>query len=496
MKTHILLTLAAVAALWIEAQAEELTIITTNDTHSQIDPAADGLGGAARRLVLIDSIRSADDNVILVDAGDAVQGTLYFNAGGGKAEEAVMKRLGYDLRILGNHEFDNGADSLHSVIADSPATWLSTNYYGPETPLLRQFKKYDVRQVGDKRVGFIALNLRPEGMIAEGNYDGVTYLDAIPAAQAAAEYLREVEKVDKVVALSHLGYTASVPPSDTDLAQQTYGIDLIIGGHSHTTLDTAVVMTNAKGQPVRVVQTGSRGKNLGVITLDLDGDDIAYRLIPVDRRLDSRITDDLSDILGPYRHDVDSLMSRRVGTAAVALDSRSERQINWMADFVRDMGETVAPGVDFAIMNKGGLRTDIPKGPVTEGQIIQMMPFNNRIRVIDILGSDLRQPFDQMARTGGNGVSEEVDVTYDPRAKKAVTITVDGQPLQPDKTYRVATIDYLANGGDYMQGLTRGTTVAEIEQPIYKVLTQYLETGPGLGKKINPSAKARMRPLK
>lgn len=492
---HLIIALAAALTV-LAAPAEHLVILATNDTHSQIDPAADGLGGVARRAVLIDSVRQARDNVLLVDAGDAVQGTLYFNAGGGRAEEAVMQRLGYDMRILGNHEFDNGSDSLGRLLADSPATWLSTNYYGPESPVLSRFKKYDIRPFGDKRVGFIALNLRPRGMIAEGNYDGVEYLDAIATAQATADYLRQVKGVDYVVALSHLGFTASVPPSDTDLARQTSGIDLIIGGHSHTTLDTAVVMTNAKGQPVKVVQTGSRGKALGYIDIDLDDGDIDYRLIPVDSRLDSRITDDLGDILGPYRRSIDSLMTRQVGYAAVDLDYRQDRQINWVSDVVRDLGRDIAPGVDFAIMNKGGLRTDIPHGPVTEGQIIQMMPFNNRIRVIDILGRDLRQPFDQMAATGGNGVSSEVAVTYDPKAKKALSISVNGQPLQDDRTYRVATIDYLANGGDYMTGLTQGTQVAEIEAPIYKVLTRYLEEGPMKGRKIKPDTTQRMRPIK
>ena len=143
--------------------AEHLVLLHTNDTHSQIYPDADGLGGIQRRKAIVDSVRAVRRNVMLIDAGDIVQGTLFFNIGGGQVEEKLMNALGYDLRILGNHEFDNGADSLAGNLAGAKAELLSTNYRLDGSPLDGLFKKYAVRTYGGKRIGFMGINLRPEG---------------------------------------------------------------------------------------------------------------------------------------------------------------------------------------------------------------------------------------------------------------------------------------------------------------------------------------------
>ena len=177
MKSLLKIAVAVAALVPVSAAmygSDRLVILHTNDTHSQIDPDdRDGLGGVARRKVLVDSVRRAEDNVLLVDAGDAVQGTLYFNLYGGEVEQKVMNALDYDLRILGNHEFDNGVDSLAAVLEEADGEFLATNYDLSQSPLADKFEKYTIRDVDGRRIGFIALNLRPEGMISEGNYDGV-----------------------------------------------------------------------------------------------------------------------------------------------------------------------------------------------------------------------------------------------------------------------------------------------------------------------------------
>ncbi len=254
--------------------AEHLVLLHTNDTHSQIYPDADGLGGIQRRKAVVDSVRAVRRNVMLIDAGDIVQGTLFFNIGGGQVEEKLMNALGYDLRILGNHEFDNGADSLAGNLAGAKAELLSTNYRLDGSPLDGLFKKYAVRTYGGKRIGFMGINLRPEGMIAEGNYDGVGYLDAVAAANSTARYLRDVEGVDAVVAVTHVGYSPSEPPGDLDIAAASKDIDIIIGGHSHTLVDPASGhmhrVKNADGREILVAQAGKRGHYVGQIDIDLD----------------------------------------------------------------------------------------------------------------------------------------------------------------------------------------------------------------------------------
>lgn len=485
--------------------ARELVIVHTNDTHSQIDPDEDGLGGIGRRKVVIDSIRAAHDNVLLIDAGDAVQGTLYFNIFGGKVEQRLMNALGYDMRILGNHEFDNGVDSLAAVFAEAKAQFLATNYKLDGSPLSEMFEKYAIREIDGRKIGFIGINLRPEGMISEGNYDGVEYLDAVEAANATAWWLRNIEGCDMVVAISHIGYNPVTPPGDLMLAANSSNIDIIIGGHSHDLILPGNQyyqhrVLNAAGKEVLVTQVGKAGKNVGEIVIDLDSKEADYKVIPIDKRLDARVPEEIKDLIKPYRAGVDSLMTRvPVGKTKNALAQNSPELLNWATDFVLERALELDPDVELAIVNKGGLRRGLPKGTIHEGQIITMMPFNNLLTVIDIKGKDLLDTFEVMARADGNGVSKGVEVVYIPgtpetqkKDAKVVSATLNGQPIDPERTYRIATIDYLANGGDYMTPLKNHTLVTRSHQVLYKDLLDYLRTGKGRGKTINPPSEIRM----
>ena len=143
-------------------------------------------------------------------------------------------------------------------------------------------------------------------------------------------------------------------------------------------------------------------------------------------------------------------------------------------------------------MNKGGIRRGLPKGDITQGQIIMMQPFDNRIVVEEIKGADLAEAFDVMASRGGDGVSRGVEAVYDPQTKKCVSIMINGAPIDPERTYKVATIDYLANGGDYMKPLTRGKQVAKSGRVVYADLIDYIK---GI-KKIKPRTELRMHPVR
>ena len=490
--TLILVSVLSAAAMSLSA--EKLVIIHTNDTHSQIDPMDDsGLGGVMRRKVLLDSLRSAYDNVVLVDAGDAVQGTLFFNIGRGEVEEKVLNALGYDYTILGNHEFDNGMPGVKEIVGYSNAQWLSSNYNFDDTELAERFVKYDVRQFGDKKIGFMAINLNPEGMISEGNYDGVEYLDPVKAANAVAWILKNDEGADLVVALTHIGYTTSNGElADPELIAQTENIDVVIGGHSHTLLlpdgNLPVKIKNLNGDEVLVAQLNKGGQNVGVIEVDLDNMTMNNSVIPVDSKFDAKPDAELTEIIAPFRHGIDSIMSLKIASTPIALDQT--RLLNLVSDFALARGRQLSDNVDFAIMNKGGIRRPLPKGDITEGMIIMMQPFDNHIQVIDVKGSDLSEVFDVMAGTGGNGVSGNVEAVYDPVTKKCLSVTIDGRPLDLDKTYRVATIDYLANGGDYMKALRNGELIAQSENIVYIDLIEYLKKL----KKVKSSSQERFKP--
>lgn len=507
--SKILICVAAVAC-GVSARADKLVLLHTNDTHSQIDPVeADDLGGVARRKVLIDSVRAAYDNVLLIDAGDVVQGSLFFNIYKGELEEKLMNALGYDLRILGNHEFDNGMERLAENLSMAEATLLASNYQTRGSALDGLFQPFVIKEVDGKRVAFIAINLQPKGMISEGNYDGLGYVDAIEAANNLAWVLKNVYQADYVTAITHIGYNSPEGQSDKDLARSTRNIDLIIGGHSHTLIDPADpeapqhVFDNADGHPITIAQAGRSGKYLGEITIDLDSLQAlpSTSVIRVDSRLDSRIDPVVEEIIAPYRTAVDSLNSVPVATIGRTMERDDEGLLNYATDFVALRGRQLYGNIDCAIFNRGSLRNTLPKGTLTKGQMITLVPFFNHIQVVGIKGSDLAEAFDVMAKGGGNGVSSEIEIAYDRSAGKCTDIKIGGKPLDPDATYTVAMPDYLANGGDYMFSLRNHTLLTQSPQLVYEDLLDYLET-PGAGKKgkklpvINPEPKARMKPVK
>lgn len=480
--------------------AESLVLIHTNDTHSQIDPTDKGLGGVARRKVLVDSIRAVHPNSLLIDAGDAVQGTLFFTLYGGEVEMKMMNELGYDLAILGNHDFDNGMKALEQNLALSDAQWITTNYDLADTDIEKYFKPYVIKEYDGKKVGFIGLNLNPKGMISDGNYDGVKYLDAVKAANATAWSLKHNEKCDIVVAITHLGYN-DVPPSDVTVAKASEDIDVILGGHSHTLLKPGSGIEwvdNAVGDSVLITQNGKSGQWIAEVVIDLDSigsKSPKYNQIIVDDRLDTRVDSQFEEILAPYRQGVDELMHQKIGESAKELSNLEAPLLNFLSDFVLDRAAELegAVKVDLAITNKGSLRRSLPKGEITRGQIIMLQPFDNKVLVEELKGSDLAAAFNVMASRGGDGVSRGVDVTYNPATGKCEKIIINGEPLNPDKIYRVATIDYLAKGGDYMEPLTHGTQVARSNNIMHRDLTDYI-VKKYKGKKINPSAELRMHP--
>jgi len=477
--------------------ADNLVIMHTNDTHSQIDPfATDGLGGVARRKVLIDSIRNASANSIIVDAGDIVQGTLFFNLYQGEVEEKLMNALGYDIRILGNHEFDNGMQKLADNLKMSDAQLLCANYDVRRTPLDGIFKPYTLYDVDSTRIAFMPINLQPKGMISDRNFEGMGYLDYAEYADRMAWYLKNVENADMVIGVSHIGYSP-----DTALVTKSTNIDAIIGGHSHTVVDPSdpksppYVVKNALGKDVLVAQTGKGARYLGEITIDLDNLRAfpEYRLIPVDARLDSLTDGYVEAIVAPYRAEVEALNHRYITKAPKAMPKDGQALLNFVSDFVFERGKELYPDLDMGLINKGGLRNDIPKGPVSEGQIITLMPFFNRIQVIEISGKNLLEAFDNMASQDGQGVSENVRAEY--RDGKCVSITVNGKPIDPDEKYTLATIDYIANGGDYYSSLIDHKTLAESEKYLFDDLICYFKSGSGRGKDMKANDKIRMKQI-
>lgn len=497
MKRYYLSTLFALtlATSAFDADAERIVIIHTNDTHSQIDPYIDNMGGVARRKVLIDSIRSAEPNVLVVDAGDVVQGTVYFNIFGGEVEGKVMNALGYDYAILGNHEFDNGMEALGRYLQGVDAQFISTNYDVTGTPLEPYIIPYSIVEIAGKKLGLIGINVNPDGIIDPARCEGVRFLDIYKAANSTAWHLKHNDKVDYVVALTHIGYSYEDMDDDLDLVEQGANIDVVIGGHSHTYLKPGSnngTRYDSERQPVLITQTGSSGLYLGVVTIDTDSGAVTADMIPVTRRLDSRIDPEFVAMLAPYRHSVDSVKRIVIGKSRIESDRYGDVLLNFVSDFVADRGrKMMADGrIDFAIANRGGIRNGISKGAVTQGTVMEMFPFANHVQVLEISGHDLLDMLQINVEKKRVGFSEELSVLVNADESQLVAATINGKPIDPDHIYRIATIDYLANGGDYMTPLKRGTSVARSDRLIWEDMVDYIS---GLKKKtITAPAKPRI----
>lgn len=254
-----------------------LTVLHTNDVHSYIDPfAADhpkypGKGGVARRAALIESIRRENPNVLLVDAGDIFQGTPYFNYYGGELEFRLMSMMKYDAATLGNHDFDNGIEGFAAQLPHAEFDFVSANYDFSKTILDGRVTPYRIFNKGGIKVGVFGIGIELAGLVNPKHYKETVYLNPVEVAQDTADALRR-EQCDLVICLSHLGFKYSDPNkiSDVKLAGLTHGIDLIIGGHTHTFLDKPVTVKNSREQDVLINQTGCYGVNLGRVDFYLD----------------------------------------------------------------------------------------------------------------------------------------------------------------------------------------------------------------------------------
>lgn len=498
----ILICIALEASVFMaDASAEKVVILHTNDTHSQIDPDDKGRGGVMRRKALIDSVRRVEPNVLLVDAGDAVQGTPYFTLFGGEVEQNVLNRLGYDVQILGNHEFDNGLEALATNYRNARPTVVATNNLFDGTVMEGLTVPYVVKQTGGRRIGFLALNIDPEGMIDPNRCVGVRYVDGVEAANRTAAFLRDVAKVDAVVAVTHIGYTKdpnSKGYTDPMIAAATRGIDLIIGGHSHTDLrpgEERTRVADLDGDTVLVVQNSNAGKEMGKVVVTF-GDDsienIAWEKIVVDNRADYLGYDrDLEIYLAPRRSKVDSLM--RVGIGRMSGEFDDPAMINYAADFVMERGRRLNGGrrPDLSVINKGGIRRNFSGDTLTVGSVMTIFPFDNRTVVVDISGRELLNAFDVMARQKGNGVSSNVRAVISEDATRCSEVTVDGRPIDPNRTYRVATIDYVADGGDNFQPFTTARRRAESDKVLYDDMIVAFTRGYMHGKTLKADSTSR-----
>lgn len=234
-----------------------------------------GQGGVVARAALIDRIRKEESQVLLLDCGDIFQGTPYFNLYKGEPEIKAMSLMGYDAATMGNHDFDAGVEGFAAQLPHANFPILCSNYEFNRTALEGKTQPYKIFQKGPVKVGVFGLGIQLKGLVPDDACKGVVYLEPTRMAQQMADKLRKTEGCHLVICLSHLGYEYNFRKvSDQTLAKETDGIDLILGGHTHTFLDTPTILTNKSGKEVLINQVGWAGLRLGRIDIYFDNNTV------------------------------------------------------------------------------------------------------------------------------------------------------------------------------------------------------------------------------
>ncbi|UWR06298.1 bifunctional UDP-sugar hydrolase/5'-nucleotidase [Ruegeria sp. B32] len=481
MITRFLTSVAALGLTAGMAAADyKLTILHTNDFHSRFEPInkydsgcgaednAEGkcFGGSARLVTAVNDARARAENSILVDGGDQFQGSLFYTYYKGKVAAEFMNKLGYDAMTVGNHEFDDGPEVLAGFVdaVEFPILMSNANIENEEL-LTDRIKKSTVIEVGGEKVGLIGLTPEDTDELASPG-PNVVFSDPVPAVQAEVDKLTG-EGINKIIVLSHSGYGV-----DQRVAQETTGVDVIVGGHSNTylsnTSDKAAGPYPTVVNGVQIVQAYAYGKFLGELNVTFDDDGNVVQAVGEPLIMDNTVTEDQAalDRIAELAKPLDEIRNKVVANAAAPIEGdRSICRVQEceMGNLVADamLARVADQGVQIAIANSGGLRASIDAGDVTMGEVLTVLPFQNTLSTFEISGQGIIDALE-------NGVSQVEEVkgrfpqvaglkfTWDPsvapnegRVTEVMVAEGDGYvPIDPAKTYLVVTNNYVRNGGD------------------------------------------------
>lgn len=476
-----LVVLALLAVIFVPAAfADEpitVTVLHTNDTHANIQPCMatcnnGNLGGVARRATVIQQVRAEGGNVLLVDGGDYFQGTLFFNYWQGQEAAHFMDALGYQAAGIGNHEFDSGPPALARFIeaVDFPVTSANIDA-SAQISLTGLIEPYTIIQVGGQPIGVFGLTTEDTPIISSPGPD-VLFTDHVAAAQATVATLQS-QGVNKIVVLSHLGYDVEMA-----LAAAVSGIDVIVGGHSHSPLGPMpgavgpypTAVNSPANEQVLVVSAWEWGKYLGRIDVTFDGAGVvqSYNGNPI--RIDNTIAEDpaIAADVDVFYAPVAGLAATVIGSSEVVLDGGNPAsrvaEAN-MGNLICDamLWKTRGTGAQICVTNGGGIRTTLAAGDVTMGGVLTVLPFGNQIATLGLTGAHLIEALE-------NGVSQYSTVapsgrfpqvggmrySFDParapfdRILSAEIKNADGSfsPIDPDTVYTITTNDFMRRGGD------------------------------------------------
>lgn len=485
--------LVAQLDLAVEQGPFSLSLLHTNDTHAYVEQFP-------RLITAVNELRAQKENSLLLNAGDVFSGTLYFRQYQGLADLYFMNQLGFDAMTLGNHEFDKDSATLANFIKQAEFPIVSSNVNMANDPELGALFNDSIggtneqgeifpaiiKQVDGEEVGIFGLTTEDTAFLANPG-DNVVFEDAVAKTNETIEML-EAQGVDKIIALSHLGYQP-----DVELAGQVDGIDVIVGGHSHTTLTEPVVIE--KEEPTLIVQANEYLKYLGVLDVTFDENGVIADYAGELKALSGYAEDAAAKAkVEEYKVPLTELQQQVVGSTSVALNgvradvrSKETNLGNLITDGMVAKANEFIPTY-IAMQNGGGIRASIDTGDITLGEVLTVLPFGNNLVTLDLTGEEILAALEHSVSTpGAGGFMQVAGLKFKYDAAKPVgervwyveAMTANGyEELQLDQTYRVATNAFTADGGD---GYTMFKTakdegrITELYIVDFEVFTSYLE---------------------
>lgn len=503
-----------------------LNILHINDFHSRFDPitatdsncaeeadlAGECFGGIARLRAIIDE-RRADigENSILLSAGDNFQGSIYYTTYKSKVVSDFFNQMGFDVVATGNHEFDDGPEEFLAFIEAAEFPIIGGNFDVSRDPLLSgKIKGSIVLEVGGERIGIIGATTEDTPEIASTG-DFIEFHNVSQYVRGAAEAL-EAAGINKIILLSHIGYNV-----DLEVAAAVPGIDVIVGGHTHTLLSNVAenaagpyptFVTNPEGQEVVVVQANQYGKYLGelVVTWDDDGNVISAEGEPY--LIDATVTGDedfkaqLADLAGP----IQEMSAQVIGFSTDAIEGSREvcramecSMGNLVADAMLD--RVAAQGASIAIINGGGLRASIDAGDITMGEVLTVLPFSNTLATVELTGAGVIDALENGVSDVENGAGRFPQVAglkysftlNEPAGSRISDVLVDEDgewvPIDEEANYIIVTNDFMRRGGDGYGTFAEGANPYDFGPPLEQVLADYLAN---LGGEYTPYTDGRI----
>ncbi|HEY3276261.1 MAG TPA: 5'-nucleotidase C-terminal domain-containing protein [Syntrophorhabdaceae bacterium] len=425
---------------------KQIRILYMNDFHGFAQEhkamgSDEEVGGIAYLAARAETLRK-EKPALLVAAGDMIQGNNWANLFQGQSVIKVMNEMRFDAMVVGNHEFDYGQAILRERIGEAKFPVLGANVEG-----IKELKPYVIKTINDVTVAIIGVVTEDTPFTTHPrNVAGLKFLSPETVVE---RYVRELRnKVEIIVVLSHIGINM-----DFSLAEKVKGIDVIVGGHTHTKLDSYLPV----GKTI-IVQAWEHGRVLGVLDLTVRRGEVVYAQSRLEEIKPAKMKKNtlVAATVNKYAGEISAAMKAAVGEAGVDLDGTGVRQKETnLGDMVADIIREKA-GSDAAIINGGGIRTSIPRGRVSMGDVYGVLPFDNYIVAFKLTGNQVREALEHGVSgvENGEGAFPQVSglsFTYSktaPKGSRIKEVLINGAPLEATKIYTVATNDFLAAGGD------------------------------------------------